>query len=339
MAAKQVLSVSARLLITESSQGDGWAMSARQPLPADIGRLLDTQGGVVLVSQLLAAGLTRRVCQRVTSSWTRLASGLYLERVPGFESAAWAGVLQAGPAGVVGSAAAAHLAGVLRDPPDDVVVWSTHHRSPLVVGPWQVRFRRGLRNGRGSPLRLPVEAGLIDLARDVDEIGAIDAVARALARGLTTPARILDEVSSRQRVRHARAIRELCTASGGGIESGLEWLFQRDVLSAHGLPTPQRQVKTGVGRVDCRYDAFGLIVELDGMRDHSDWSKDMIRDNEHVLRSNEITLRYGWGAATRQACLAAGQMGAALRPRGWSGRVRECRRCAGRPLLEGRANA
>ena len=183
--------------------------------------------------------------------------GLYLAGPPSFESAAWAGLLCAGPGAVVGADAAAHLSGVLRDPPAEVVVWS----------------------------------------------------------------------AERQRVRHANAITQLCTAAGTGIESGLEWLFHKDVLTAHGLPLPRRQTVSEEGRIDCLYDDWSVIVELDGIRDHSDWSKDMFRDNAHALRLDAVTLRYGWTATTRHACAAAGQVAEALSARGWAGKPRRCRRC------------
>lgn len=134
-------------------------------------------------------------------------------------------------------------------------------------------------------------------------------------------------MSDRERVRHARTIKDLCAAAGAGIESGLEWLFQRNVVAWHRLPVPRRQASTQEGRVNGFYDEWGVIVELDGMRDHCDWSKDMLRDNAHAVRMDAVTLRYGWNAVTRQPCEVAGQVADALALRGWKGRVRRCRRC------------
>ena len=57
-----------------------------------------------------------------------------------------------------------------------------------------------------------------------------------------------------------------------------------------------------MGRVDGIYDDEGIIVELDGMRDHTDWSKDMWRDNEHALQLGAVTLRYGWWALELTPC-------------------------------------
>ncbi len=302
-------------------------MRPRQPLPYATKRRLHDQHGAILTAQLLDDGLSRRVCRRIARSWTRVVRGIYLVGEPSFEAAVWAGVLHAGPAGVVGSDAAAYLAGILRDPPTDIVVWTPERRSPFAIGDWNVRFRRGLKSGRGTPPRLSVEDSLLDLARDNDEVGVIEALARALTRRLTTHERVLTALAGRVRVRHARIIRELCLASETGIESGLEWLFQRDVIAAHRLPAPRRQIADGEGRIDCLYNEWGVIVELDGIRDHTDWSKDMLRDNAHALRLDAITLRYGWNAVTRQACTAAAQVAAALTARGWQGQLRRCPRC------------
>ncbi|HMQ66851.1 MAG TPA: hypothetical protein PJ992_11205 [Arachnia sp.] len=310
-------------------------MPPKRLLPETTRRRLRAQHGAVLVSQLLEDGLSRQVCRRLTTAWARIMPGLYLAGPPSFESAAWAGLLCAGPGAVVGADAAAYLSGVLCDPPAEIVVWSPRHRVPFTVGQWRVRFRRGVRVGRGSPPRLSVEDSLVDLARDHDEVGAIDAVARALSRRRTTPERVLSALAERQRVRHTDAITQLCTAAGTGIESGLEWLFHKDVLTAHGLPLPRRQAVSEEGRIDGFYDDWSVIVELDGIRDHSDWSKDMFRDNAHALRLDAVTLRYGWTGATRHPCAAAGQVSEALAARGWVGNPRRCRRCPPTTALRG----
>lgn len=119
----------------------------------------------------------------------------------------------------------------------------------------------------------------------------------------------------------------MCTAGKTGIESALEWLFGETVIAAHRLPTPRRQVRSEEGRIDCHFDAFGVIIELDGVRDHGDWSKDMLRDNAHALRLDAITLRYGWHAVLRQPCLVVAQISEALSRRAWPGSPSRCRLC------------
>ncbi|MDF1489887.1 hypothetical protein [Tessaracoccus caeni] len=267
------------------------------------------------------------MCERVTSAWARVTPGLYLSTPPTFESAIWAASLYSGPNGVIGSSAAAYLAGALRDPPSEIVVWDHTRHQPIQVGRWATRYRRGARSGRGAPARLPVEQSLIDVARDSGLVDTMDAVSRALARRITTPERLLAELERHQRVRHSTHIRAMCSVGKAGIESALEWLFDESVIIAHQLPTPRRQAMSEEGRIDCHFDAFRVIAELDGMRDHCEWSKDMLRDNAHALRLDATTLRYGWHAVLRQPCLVASQLAEALVRRGWQGDPGRCRRC------------
>lgn len=99
------------------------------------------------------------------------------------------------------------------------------------------------------------------------------------------------------------------------------------MLWAHRLPEASRQVSTGEGRVDLYYEEFATIVELDGMRDHSDWSKDMFRDNAHALRNGVVTLRFGIRGVTVESCRAARQLAARLQQAGWKGEPRNCPIC------------
>ena len=79
--------------------------------------------------------------------------------------------------------------------------------------------------------------------------------------------------------------------------------------------------------MDVRYEAERLVIELDGARDHTDWSKDMLRDNKRLLDDGALTLRYGWNAVVGQTCDVAAQVATALRSRGRDGIVGHCRRC------------
>lgn len=191
-------------------------MPFQYPLPREVARLLREQQGVVTVAQLLEAGLTRRVCERVTSGWIRLARGLYLAGSPSFEAATWAASLFCGPNSVIGSSAAAYLAGVLRDPPSEVVIWGRDQHRSIQIGRWRTRPRRGLRDGRGSPARLSIEEALLDLARDESLAGTMDAIARAFVRQYTTPARVLTALDRRERIRHSAQVRALCSAGRQG---------------------------------------------------------------------------------------------------------------------------
>ncbi|NLE98935.1 MAG: hypothetical protein GX596_13245, partial [Propionibacterium sp.] len=269
-----------------------------------------------------------KVVERLAQTWERPTQGVFLAAPPTWRSAVWAGLLSGGDDSVVGEAAAAHLHGVLRDAPRTVTIWTPSARRDFTVGPWQVRFRRGRRRATRIPRRSSLEVSIVDMARDASELELVDALARALANNLTTPERLLTALGQRQRVRHSRVIREMCEASSTGIESALEWLFDRNVIGVHRLPKAERQGVTGPGRVDLLYDEAGLVVELDGMRDHADWSHDMFRDNDHVLEADRRTLRYGFNAANGHPCRAAAQLRDALHLHAGGATFQACPRCA-----------
>lgn len=115
-----------------------------------------------------------------------------------------------------------------------------------------------------------------------------------------------------------------------GAHSLLELLYLRDVERRHGLPRGRRQrpVQRGGQRewTDVSYDEYATLVELDGRLGHSEvaeaW-RDMRRDNAAAL-AGEAALRYGWADVTGRPCEAAGEVGAVLRSRGWTGLPRRC---------------
>ena len=302
-------------------------MHPRQHLSPALRALATSQEGVLTTEQLIDAGLTRAVIRRMARDWVNPADGLHLTTGVTWLAAARAGLLRGGRDAVLGEDAAAHLHDAVRDAPSRIAVWTDARRDGFTIGAWTVVYRRGTRKGMGSPPRTSVETSLVDLARVSSEDATVAAVARALAQGRTLPTRILTALGLRQRTRHSRVIRELCGYAGQGIESALEWRFQSQVLLPHGLPVPEKQVPTIVGRGDALYRDALLAVELDGMRDHTEWSKDMARDNERLVAEDTVTLRYGWQAVTLDACAVAAQLSDALGARGWEGRRLDCPTC------------
>lgn len=302
-------------------------MRRAQQLSPGLIRVAADQAGALTAQQVLGDGVTRHGLARLSRGWTRVADGLYITRDATWETAAWSGLLRGGVSATLSGAASAYLHGVLRDAPSELEVWAPAHRDDITVGAYQVRFRRGLRTPRGHFRRSCVEEAILDLANRSDEDSTVAALTAALARGKSVPSKIVAALDARSRTRHSALIRELCGSAADGIESALEWRFHRRVLVPHGLPIPERQVKKAAGRTDTLYVEESIIVELDGMRDHRDWSKDMMRDNEHAISEDLLTLRYGWGAVVQSACTVARQVGAALAARGWTGTVGACARC------------
>ncbi len=191
----------------------------------------------------------------------------------------------------------------------------------------RVVFRRGARTGRGEPPRTAALTALLDAAAEVDEDELVSLTARAISQEKLTPTQILAGLDARRATRHSALLRELCGEAGQGVESILEWRFMQEVVLAHGLPEPTRQVRLLMGsRSDAVWDEFGLVAELDGQLGHEDKFRDMARDNRLVLKGF-TTLRYGWHDVRHRPCESAWQVASALQITGWTGQRERCRRC------------
>lgn len=331
--AARVLSVFPPRLVHDDPAGSLRQVHPRQSLTPGLEALLRAQSGVITTHQLIGGGLTAPVIRRMSTEWEQPSPGILVTTPPTWLTAAWAGLLRGGPTAALGAEAAAYLHRVVRDEPSTLAVWAPSRRRDFAVGPWAVEFRRGRPKSLGTPPRTTVERSLIDLAGRATEDAAVAATARALAQGKTLPERVLSELRTRERTRHSAVLTELCTQAGKGIESALEWRFSQEVLARHRLPPGERQVVDASTRMDVRYEAERLVIELDGVRDHTDWSKDMLRDNRRLLDDGALTLRYGWNAVVGQTCAVAAQVATALRSRGRDGIVGHCTRCPKDPGL------
>lgn len=303
-------------------------MHPRQHLPAAALALGRRQAGILTRKNLLEVGLTPQVIRRLSDGWHPLGRGLYCLTPPTWDSAVWAGLVKAGATGAVGGLAAARLHGWTHEEPDGITIWHGRRMEPLAVGKWTVTFRQGHRRGRGEASRTSPEETLLDGACETSADGIIHLLARAFAKGHTTPHRVLAQMEERTRQAHRRTIREACQQGMAGIESVLEWRFLTAVEQAHGLPVGVRQVWTSAdGRVDVMHGEFGLIIELDGRIFHAEGKRDRRRDNRNVLRHNAKTLRYGWDEVLNDPCGVAAEIAAFLHAHGWNGDIRPCKRC------------
>lgn len=160
------------------------AMGAAQELQ----RILRQQAGVISSRQLAAMGYSRGQIMRLTCRWQRCAPGVYLTTPLTWISALWAGLLVGGDDAVAGMEAAAFVRGIVDDEPKEIVIWVAHARREFQLGPYQIRFRRGIRAPRGTPAITTVEDTVLDTADIRPEIPAVALLTRALADGFTTPA-------------------------------------------------------------------------------------------------------------------------------------------------------
>jgi hypothetical protein len=124
-------------------------------------------------------------------------------------------------------------------------------------------------------------------------------------------------------------LRAALGVGAGGVHSLLEFRYLNRVERPHGIPAGARQyrvIRAGQRQYqDVTYQAYGLVVELDGRVAHPvefRW-RDIRRDNSGAADGQQ-TLRYGWADVTEEPCRVAAQVGGVLARRGWDGRLRRC---------------
>lgn len=306
------------------------------PILRDAARL---QAGVVTRQQALRSGLSVSAIKWLLAcgKWRQIYVGVYATFTGpvGREAQLWAVVLYAGKGAQLSHETAAELNGL------------TERRSPLIHASIpagrRVRQPRGVvihrsayididaRFPPGVPPHTFVEETITDL---VNAAGSLDDacgwITAAFGRRLTGEGPLRMTLSTRRKLRWRDQLDEMISAGAGGAHSPLEFRYDRDVERAHGLPTASRQVpftKSGGGRGfrDRYYDAYRLVVELDGKRAHPAERRghDRRRDND-ATAGGGATLRYDWDDVTRRPCGTAAQVAQALARRGWTGQLRPC---------------
>ena len=315
-------------------------MIERQALTPAVERLLIHQAKVVTKQQATEAGMTRHALARLVRDgrWSSLSYGIYCASLEAsWDARAWAGCLIGGENARLGAQASAYLFKLASDPPEpiDVLVPWTSKCRPREAWTF-IRERSGARGAgtTGSPPRLTVEDTVLDLCEVGTEADVVTWVTKAVQRRLVKPDALLTSMETRQRLRHRRLLRDLLSDVAEGAESGLELHYLRDVERAHGLPKGHRQ-KSSRGLPYCsdvRYDAYDVLVELDGRDGHEAEGRfrDMKRDN-HFVVEGDVTLRYGWFDTTDHPCEVAWQVAGVLVNRGWPGLPTRCPRCQNVP--------
>lgn len=232
--------------------------------------------------------------------------------------------------GVFSHQTAAYLHGLRSTPPtvlDVLVPSSVGLRS---TSRCTVRRTNAELSPIGSPPRTPLAQTVADL---INEAGSKTAALELLMLSIQRRLNLVEFqrlVEERSRMRHRDFIRSLIAVTGEGVESHLEFAHRRKVERAHGLPPSARQkwqlVRGRWIRADGVYQGYRVRIELDGELAHPGRTtdSDLMRDNAVRLASGEITLRYRWWHVWNTPCEVAGQTGAALRLRGWRGRIKKC---------------
>lgn len=298
--------------------------------------ILRRQHGVVSHEQAIASGLTSDAVRwRVTSGrWEPITRGLYrIRHTPWtWESRAHALVLRLGAGGALTLETAAHLHGVeTRQPP--VITGAVVGRQVQRLTGTRVVRRRSLDvvERRGLPVTSAATTVLDLTARPgVTWRETVHLVARWVHRGVVTTEQIELDLARLPRHPHRRVITAVLAPVANGVESVLELRSLERVVVAHGLPVPTlqtREVQSGAGvRRDAEWEAFGVILESDGLLAHGGDSihRDRLRDRK-AARTGRITLRAGYADIEFGPCELAADIYATLRTRGYGGPISRCR--------------
>ncbi len=279
-------------------------------LPPECLRLLDSQDGVITVSQAVSAGMSDKgVRDQVRAGrWQVLHRGVYatFTGTPGRRAELWGVLLRSGPDAVLSHQSAAEVWGLLNGVSSVIHVMVPHGSSPDRYGKFagivihQSRSLERARHPALTPPRTRVEETVLDLvdcARDFDE--AYGWICRAIGRRRTTAARIRTALAARPRIRWRREIELALGDAHGGALSVFELRYVRGVERRHRLPAATRQARirhaTGNRYLDNMYAEYRACVEIDGTAAHPEdeqW-RDKRRDRWNAAHKGIDTIRIG----------------------------------------------
>jgi hypothetical protein len=286
----------------------------------EMARLGTAAHGVVTRRELLAAGVSASGIRR------RVQKGVLIPQYPGVfrvghaapsvEATYLAAVRACGAGSALSGLAAAHLLGLRKGrPPLPEVTTPTERR----VGGIRTRRCRDLDRRdviifSGIPVT-SVARTLVDLAA----VLSVDALARACheagVRYRTTPAQVEAVLARRPNSRGAGKLRAVLRGDAQVTLSVLEREFLK-LLRDAGLPLPETNRVASGRRVDCRWPAHALTVELDSYRFHNSrhsWEQDRRREREAHARGDDFR-RFTYGDVMERRGATVAELRRRLRP-------------------------
>jgi hypothetical protein len=292
--------------------------------------IMHDQDGVIARHQVLEAGGTRHDIDRLLRRriWSPLLPATYVNHTgtPTWGQYRWGASLFA-PGAALADETVLALAGVL--PKSMPIHLAIPHGRRLNVRAEVVVHR--MRDFQAScvtslnPPRMRLEPALLRVgARREDPVSNLELLVDALRSRRTTADRLVAEMEKVPRLPHRAFLLQGLIDSGRGLHSVLERTYLHDVERCHGLPPGTRQKRSPSGVVayrDVEYEAYGLIVELDGALGHST-PRARRRDMDRDLRSTATgaaTIRLGWDHVANSPCSTAALVARCLRARGWTG--------------------
>jgi hypothetical protein len=309
----------------------------RRDLLGTLGDLPELQRGVLSRRQALDIGMTGDLIKSMLRSgrWRQLHRGVYATFTgePCRAAMQWAVVLRAGQGAVLSHHTAAELDGLAwkRSAVIHVSV-PAERRVAAIPGVMVHRSERVAEARHPSllPPRTRIEETVLDLTQVSDAFDdAFEWLCRACGGRLTTPQRLASAMAVRKKLRWRGSLAAALDEVAGGVHSGLEYRYVRDVERPHGLPRGTRQARsrrsTRSEYRDSLYEEYRIIVETDGRAAHPEGARwrDIRRDNA-AAADGFTTLRYNWADVTTQPCRVAAEIGATLRKRGWHGTPHRC---------------
>lgn len=260
-----------------------------------LSRIAHESHGVVTRRQLLDAGITvAELNHRLRiGALLRVHRGVYRvgHRAPSVEATYLAAVRACGDDAFLSGPAAGHTLGLLRGaPPAPEVTTRTVRQVPGVKTRRSPGLARGdVRVVDGIPVT-SVERTLVDLAARLSKGDLARACHEAGVRYDTTPAHVETVLARRPSAPGARNLRDVLRGDVPISLSRLESTFLTLVRDS-GLPTPHTNRRAKGRRVDCRWPAYRLTVELDSYRFHRSrhaWELDRRREREAHARGDEF---------------------------------------------------
>lgn len=294
-------------------------------------RLLRAQDGVVARRQLLELEFRSHDVERMLRrrELALVNPGVYVDHTgePTARQRAWAAVLFAWPAALCRES----VLDLDHEPVHVAIDSSRRVRAPDGVRVHRVAGLDERVQWNLSPPRIRVEEAVLDLVDGArSELEVVGLLTEAVNDRLTTAARLRAAVKRRTRLRGRRWVLRVLDDVAAGACSVLEHGYLTRVERAHALPRASRQqvrrTEAGVEYRDVEYDAFGLVVELDGRAGHEGWAaggRDADRDLDDRAEGRE-TVRLRHRQVFGTPCRTAGRIASVLRRRGWAGSPRAC---------------
>lgn len=296
-------------------------MAPRAPTVEErLARIAESAHGVVTRQQLLRAGIREAQLEwrLATGALLREHPGIYRvgHRAPSVEARYLSAVWAVGPGAVLSGRAAAYMLGLMKStpPPPPEVTTPCRRRARGVIVHRARRRVEGTdaRVWRQIPVTTPART-VVDLAAGLDEAELARVCHEAGVRYGLTPRQVEMVLANRPTSPGAGKLRRILHGDVPVTLSRLEERFL-ELLRDADLPLPRMNRPAGGRRVDCRWPAHGLTVEIDSYQFHRSrhaWEQDRRREREAHARGDDFR-RYTYGDVMEAPTLMLRELGQLL---------------------------